>query len=277
MRNILVPTDFSKTAEDALIFASGLAKNEDAKLILLHIYDINYTSGYVSVNILTEELAELEEQSQEKLRSLNIIIANSGQIEHESISVKGDAIDGILKTIYEKDIDLIVMGTKGASGFTGAIFGSNTAEIIEKATCPVIAVPEGGSYTGIKKITYATSYLKSDIEGLKKVVEIASPLNAQINILHISGYEESPQADMAAMEKFKETVKSNIDFNNITFQTINGPDVEKALEDYINTNSTDMLVMSTHYRNFFDKIFDKSITKHVAHHTTIPLMTLHHK
>lgn len=276
MKNILVPTDFSKNAEYALLYAVELAKKENAKLILLHVYDINYASGYVPVNLINEELVELQTKSQSALKALSDKITNTGAVKPELISIKGDAVDEILNIISEKNIDIVIMGTKGATGFSGAVFGSNTAKVIEKAKCPVIAVPDGVALLGIKKITYATSYFKSDIDGLNKVVEIAAPFNAQINILHISGYEESPEADITAMKKFKENVSGNIAYNNISFQIINGQNVEKVLEDYINADSTEMLVMSTHYRDFFDKIFGKSITKQVAHHTKIPLMTLHH-
>lgn len=277
MKNILVPTDFSKTAEHALEFAAELAKKENAKLILLHVYDINFTNGYVSSDILTEDLTELEAKSQMGLNALNAIIEKIGDIEHESVIVQGDAIDGILKIIHENDIDLVVMGTRGASGLKGAIFGSNTAQVIEKATCPVIAIPEGVLYKTIKKITYATCYLKSDIEGIKKVVEIAEPYNAQINVLHITNENESPKVATADMKAFMEKVNDKIGYSNISFQLLEGASVEKTLEKYVNDNSTCMLVMSTHYRDFFDKIFGKSITQQVAYHIQIPLMTLHHR
>jgi nucleotide-binding universal stress UspA family protein len=149
--------------------------------------------------------------------------------------------------------------------------------VIEKATCPVIAVPEGVLYQKIKKITYATSYFSSDINGIKKVVEIAEPFKAQLNVLHITiDGEGSPGSDKKAMESFKDLVTKNVAYNNISFQIISGQSVENTLEKYVDKESTDMLVMSTHYRDFFDKIFGRSVTKQLAYHIKIPLMTLHH-
>jgi len=95
------------------------------------------------------------------------------------------AVDFILETIDKKKPDLVVMGTTGASGLKEMIIGSNTSTIVEKAKCPVIAVPEKKIFSAIKSITYATNYNLTDIYALEKLVEIAKLFHAKITLLHV--------------------------------------------------------------------------------------------
>ena len=276
MKNILVPTDFSKNAENAFLYAIEIAKKENAKLILLHTYDINYTNAYVPLNLILEEFETLKKDSKRGLDELCYKIVQIGNINYEAISRKGETVETIINVIKEKDIDMVIMGTKGASGLAGAIFGTNTAKVIEKVKCPVIAVPSGVVPEPIKKITYATSYESNDIDGLKKAVELAEVFNAQVNVLHISDYTDSPEMEKMEMKKFMNDVNKKIHYNNMSFQLLNGSSVELVLDKYISDNSTSMLVMSTHHRDFFDRIFGRSLTRQMAYHTKVPLMALHY-
>ena len=204
-----------------------------------------------------------------------MVIEHAGKIKYECVSLQDLAVDGILSIAEEKEVDLIIMGTKGAKGLTEIIMGSNTASVIEKAKCPVIAIPKGVRFKQIKKITYASDYHKSDIGALKKLLEIAKPFNAQINILHVSSIELEKEKDL--MKKFMAEVNDKIDYFNLSFQILGGDDVEKELENYLQEDNCDLLVMATHHRDLMDRIFGKSFTKKMAFHTKIPLMAFHYK
>jgi len=277
MKTILVPTDFSKNASYALNYAIELAKQENAKLILLHAYHIDYTNSYVPANLIEKEIQEAEQKSNAHLKTLTTKVTHAGNIKCEYISTQDFAVDAILSTIKEKNIDLVVMGTKGASGLTEVIFGSNTAKVIEKATCPVIAVPENALFKTIKKITYASDYHNSDMEALKKVLELAKPFKAQLNVLHITEKKHLTGDEKQKMQKFMDEVQKKIKYNNLSFQVLHGEDIEQKLEEYLEDESTDLLVMSTHHRNLLDKLFNTSITKKLAFHTKVPLMAFHYK
>ncbi len=277
MKTILVPTDFSKNASHALNYAIELAKHENAKLILLHAFHIDYANSYVPVNLIEKEMQEVEQKSDTQLKSLYTKVAHAGNIKCEYISRQDLAVDAILTLIKEKNVDLVVMGTKGASGLAEVIFGSNTARVIEKAACPVIAVPEEASFKTIKKITYATDYHNSDIEAMARVLDLAKPFNAQINVLHITDEAHLTDSEKQKMQKFRDELQKNIEYNNLSFQILHGENIEQKLEEYLEDDTTDLLVMSTHHRNLFDKLFNTSITKKLAFHTKVPLMAFHYK
>lgn len=276
MKTILVPTDFSLNADNALYYAIDLAKRSHFKLLLLHAYQVNYPNPYVPLDYLVEEKGNALKDSDNQLKSTAQKISHAGHLEYEYLSVEDAPVDAILKIIKEKEIDLVVMGTKGDSNLANNIFGSNAAKVLEKATCPVMAIPQDSSFKDIKKFTYATAYNYSDVYALKKVVEMAKLFNAQVNVLHILDNSKSLDKEKELMKNFMDEVNRKIQYSNMSFQLLEGKNVEDALEEYIVSDSTSILVMSTHHRDFFDKLFGKSITKHMAYHTSIPLMAFHH-
>jgi nucleotide-binding universal stress UspA family protein len=277
MKTILVPTDFSKNAENALFYAIELAKKEKSKIILLHTYLINYPVSYTSVDLIMEEKKEALEYSEHQLKAESMKITHAGEIAYEYISEESTPIDAILKVAKERKVDLIIMGTKGESNLANAIFGSNTAAVIEKAPCAVIAVPLEASFKAIKKITYATAYNHSDLFALIKVVEMAKLFGAQVNVLHIieTSKLESEREEKQKMKSFMNDANNSADYNNMSYQLLEGESVEEALEKYLDEDSTGMLVLSTHHRGFFRRLFGTSITKYMAYHSTVPLMAFH--
>ncbi|MGZ5211967.1 MAG: universal stress protein [Kaistella sp.] len=277
MKTILVPTDFSKNAENALYYAINLAKKEKSKIILLHTYLIDYPVSYTSVDLIEKQKKDALEHSDQLLEKESMKIVYAGEIAYEWISDENSTIDAILKIIKEREIDLVIMGTKGESNLANVIFGSNAAAVIEKAPCAVIAVPEEASFKTIKKITYATAYNHSDLYPLKKVVEMAKLYNAEVNVLHIieTSNLESLKEEKEKMKSFENDSNNAINYHNISYQMLQGDTVEDALEEYLNKESTGMLVLSTHHRGFLKRLFSKSITKHMAYHSTVPMMAFH--
>ncbi|HEX7415358.1 MAG TPA: universal stress protein [Bacteroidia bacterium] len=278
MKKILVPTDFSKGADSAIKFAMALAKKEKAKIVLIHAFDISKIIPYMfTPSLMIEKDIKANEQSANiKLRATCYIIRES-KIECEYINKEGSAISVILETIKESKPDLVIMGTKGASGIKEILMGSQTASIIEKAKCPVIAVPENATFKGIKKIMYATDYNKNDIKALQEVVEIATLFNARITVLHVSDEEFYPFNEKAYLTDFKNKVEKRIKYKKITYKLAFGKHLTNVIEKQIQKASANLLAMSTRHRNLIEKIFDGSVTKKMAFHTRFPLMVFHHK
>lgn len=268
MKKILVPTDYSENAANALNYAIEMAKAQPASILLLHIYHPSLASAAAGEDAVQKEHLT-------KLKQLQNKIAHAGSINVE-LSVRMDlAVDGILKVAEEKEADLIVMGTKGAGGLEGLLLGSNTTRIIEKAHCPVIAVPAGASFVLPKRITYACNYSDSEPETIKKLIGWAAPLNAQVNILHV--YPGDLEKAKGEMKEFKRGLESHINYTNLSFELISGNDVVERLEEYLHKENTDLLVLSTHARDLRDKIFGSSFTRKLATHIHVPLMAYHYK
>lgn len=276
MKSILVPTDFSETAANALNYAIELAKKEQARLILLHVYHIEPAMSYIDMPVPDAEMETLEEKWLNKLRTLQTKVAHaSAGLKTELVARLDLAVDGIVKEAEERNADLIVMGSTGVSGLKEIFLGSNAARVIERAHCPVIAVPAEASYQHLKKIAYACNYRDIDIEAIQKLIEIAQPFQAQINVLHI--YEDEEAKAREDMRKFISEADKKILYSNISYELLGGEDVQGKLEEYLKSQATDLLVLSTHQRDLRDKLFGRSIAQKLVYHTKVPVMAFHYK
>lgn len=273
MKTILVPTDFSENANNALHYAIKLAKKEKAKIILLHAFHFTYVYPEMPLQFLTEQIKTAEQLASNQLKLLCKKVEKSGECEF--INQESLPVDLILDTIKKKKPDLVVMSTTGASGLKKIFMGSITAKIVEKATCPVIAVPEKTEFSPIKNITYATDYYMSDINALSKIVEIAKLFNAKITMLHVCYDMLTHDTEEEYMSTFKSKVENDIQYSNMAYKLVYGDNLIDVLEDYIKNESPDLISMSTHYRNLFEKLFDANSTKKMTYHTKVPFLAFH--
>lgn len=220
----------------------------------------------------------LKEEAELNLKVLEQKLKYSGLPSYECLVEEGFASDIILNHANSEKPEMIVMGDKGKTGAASMAFGSVSLKIIEKANCPVVAIPAVfNPGNAIKKITYATDYHKSNLNHIQKAVDLARASGAQLNILHICDSIIGADEEITLMQNFKEKVENVTTYFNLSFQIIHGFNIVQRLEEYLESESTDMLMMATHYRSFFDHLFGKSITRTVSRHATIPVVVFHYQ
>lgn len=268
MNTILIPTDFSSAAINAMNYALDLAAKEESKVILLHV---------IPEQTLKKNTEESIAAANEELISLHSQIAESKKIGCERVLLKGEVEKEILRVAEERKPDLVVIGMRGEGEGLSRVIGRTARKIIENAKCPVMAIPEKASFKEINNITYATDYHQSDMEALNKLTEMAGPFNANIKLLHIANNDQASDSGADLLEKFRKKVVKTTGYKNFSCRFLPGRNIQKELEEYARHDSTDLLVMSTHHRSIIDRIFGKSITKQVTFHTSVPLLVFHHK
>jgi nucleotide-binding universal stress UspA family protein len=276
MKTILVPTDFSSGSENALYYAIEMAKKTHAKIILFHATHLNASEYLVPFDVLTLEHEKAQKNSELKLKQELLKIAHSGNIEYEYIDTDEEVISGISHAIENNKVDMVIMGTKSAGGLLNELFGSNTSNVIQKTNVPIIAVPEKHISREIKKITYATAFYSTDVKAIKRIVELAKLFRAQVNVLHVIPEDKNYAQEKDLMRNFMEEVNRKVNYYNLSFQLLGGKSISDCLENYLKSNDTNIMVMSTQQRNFFERLFQKSMTRKIALHTDVPLMAIHH-
>jgi nucleotide-binding universal stress UspA family protein len=271
MKTIILPTDGSKNAEHAMRYAMKLHSGQNVRFIIFQSIDIAaYGADLPVVNVIgTEEVEENLKRSTEGLRK---------EFAHEpfTFEIKA-ALGGLAPCLDElaedEDASLIVMGTKGASGLLGAVIGSNAADVISNASCPVIAVPEETELKRPSRILFAT-----DNKGLSSpeittpMLEIAKSSNATVQLLHVLDEGHTIELDEAIAGLQLEKLLKDIPHD---YLFLANSDKALAIERHANDNGIDMLVTVPRRNNFFDAIFHRSVTRKLALHTKVPLLVMH--
>jgi nucleotide-binding universal stress UspA family protein len=276
MKQILFTTDFSDTAHNAFIYALKFADSFDADLLILHVYDLPIVET-PPLPESTLEIFDVVEMNQfesfrDELPGLHAIAEQKGlgHIRMRNILLYGDLTYNINKVCEDEGVDLVVMGTKGASGLKETFLGSKTASVIANTTVPVLAIPADADYKKIKSIAFTTQYKDKDNEALRKALDIAAKFDASLHCLYIKNDDDPEDIDERINEWKIYYRDEKIDFFNIS-----GDHIEQTILDFIDNQHTDLLVMRTHKRNFFESLFHRSLTKKMAYHSNVPLLVFH--
>ena len=276
MKTILYATDYSKNSAAALKYAHALSTQLDSRLVITHVFDYPTVLGTKG---LDEPFPHLEESAFKMHRSKledfckeHLVGEYDAPNVHLETVENKSVIKGILSKADEYHAHLIVVGMKGASGIREIIMGSIAKQLIEKAPCPVMAIPADTSHMAIKKIVYATDFMEEDVHAIQKLVEIAEPLGAEIKVVHISTKEE--YAGDLQMIWFKNTLKERVTYPKIDFQLLFSETVFDSLRIYLGDVGADLMVMlEREKQGFFKKWFHQDLVKKMESYGRVPLMS----
>lgn len=277
MKKILLPTDFSKNALNAIDYALQLFKNETCAFFILNTYTpiiYNYEYQLNADQYMMEAVDLVKKNSEEKLNELVTTLKkkyNSSKHKFRTISSFNILSDEVIELTDKHDLDLVVMGTKGASKDKETLFGSNTIHVIKKAKCPVLAIPESFDFEAPREILFPTDYkIDYQLKALKPLVEIANMYNPRVNILHVyDGYELSEDQE-------QNKLKLNDYFNKTAhlFHNVSNQYITDAIKKFQLRAKINLLVMMNHGHSFFEKLFSKSAIYQIVLHLNIPLLVI---
>ncbi|TAF66934.1 MAG: universal stress protein [Cytophagales bacterium] len=282
MKKILVPTDFSDNASAAMRYALQLNEKMSAEIIFMHALDPLMRTDLPKAEY-EKEVEHYKKEAQNQLiaqiRAVFTQLGRAADAENAKFVVRSEdnAIQDILQTATDLAIDLIIMGTVGATGLKKLLFGSNTTQIIRRATCPVLSVPANYDFQPIHKIGYASD-LTQPLPELRSVLPFASLLGATIEVFHV--YPVYPQyVDVKTFdnEGVLQEWKKDLQYDKINLHfvhTENDNDVDAGIELYRQSYKPDCMAMFRHDRNFFDTLLDISFTDNYAFQPSVPLLSL---
>ena len=275
MKKILFPTDFSKTANNAFVYALEMAKFIKAELIVLHVYDLPPVSyeGYPTYVADVYESIELSnfENFKDQVPLLRKIAEehNLDSIPMSHVLEQGDLIGVMKRLVKDEKIDLIVMGTSGATGLKELFLGSNAGTVIEKIPILSLTVPNKAKFDKIKKIGLTTRYSRKDKIALKQVLDFARQVDAKVKCLFVRTFDSNIKQSL--IDKWKH------DFKNepVEFFIIPSEDVKGIIADFLIQKDIDVLAMLSYKHNFFQNLLGKSLIKTFAFESDVPILALH--
>lgn len=278
MKQLLVPTDFSHCASNAVDFAVQSAKLLPGEVLLLHTYELsgNLYTDYMGVNKEFNE--SMVRDAYEKLMKCKAGIMKKEGVDVKAVFYRGTLKDGIDETVANEKTDLIVMGTTGASGLDEKIWGSKTAGIIGHSKIPVLAIPKGYNWKRPERVLIATNHFEKDPAMLDFVFEMAGQYKAGVHTIVFSDTDDDLPEKMInhgnQISVYEKLLKAKYPKLSLHTENLFGIEFEESIEKYASENDMDMLVMFTYHRSYWDRIFHPSITKRMSYHTHIPLLAI---
>lgn len=275
---ILFTTDFSNASENAFVYALKLADKLKASITVVHVYEIlqfhTWVEGSMNMREVNETITMGEfERFKEEIELLKRI-AKENQLDtievNYSLKESDYVVDALITEAEDAQVDLIVMGTSGATGLKEIFFGSVASKVMERASCPVFVVPDTANYRGIEKVGLTLEYKPGELELIEKALSIARRLGGRLHCLHVDVYD--PEKMKVKVLEYKEAFRHEPD---ISFHTHYELDVEKGILEFMKFNLIDIVVMQVHHRSMLKEMFSYSIAKRIAYHSDIPLLALH--
>lgn len=276
MKHILLPTDFSNNSWNAIKYALQLFKDLECTFHLLHVYTpIIYQVQYFEVPTnqasLIDEIKESSNtQLDNQLDKMNSEFKNEQHTFHKISSF--NTLENEVAALYQKKVfNFIVMGTKGASGITEVLFGSNTVHIIKNAKCPVLAIPNNFSFEYPREILFPSDYeIDFKKELIQPIINIASIFNARIDILNASyGYDLSEK-----QEQNKKRLELHFKNNTHLFHSVSNKSVSEAISNFQVKTRVNLLVMINNKHSFFENLFFTSKINKIGFHLNIPFLVI---
>lgn len=275
METIVIPTDFSPAANNAVDYAVELSKFFNAKIVLVNAYPIppiNY-----EVNFSIDAVSLLKEISDEKLlQSKNEIHKKHGwNIDVECVSEMGSPYEVIEEISKKVNADLVVLGIVGQAGNVKEyIIGSTAIKVARRLETPTFIIPETLKYHRIHKISFACDMDKTEETDLVYVAKFFSKVfDAELEVINVTEFEEEITAEKSTTFLFVEDTLKSV--NHKTLTVAGDKTVSKELEEYFKDHATDVIMLSPKKHNLFYHLFNRSVTHNLAFHSGMPILAIH--
>ena len=276
MKNILIPTDFSSNADHAIAYAINIFKCERANFYFLHAYADEVYGPFHNLDKETfEKQRQIHSKSSEnkltKLVNDTKTKTHNPMHKYEMISSFESLVDALNNVADSKNIDLIIMGTRGATANSKITFGSNTVQVFKYVKCPVLAVPDHYDYSQPKKILFPSNYMLPYKRRELKLLDIlAGEFKAEVHSLYISDFED---LSLRQLDN-KKFLEESLPHARLSFVRTTVDNRAKAILAYINENKMDLLVMVNSRHSFLEDMLYQSTIDEIGLSPTIPFLVM---
>lgn len=271
-RILLYPTDFSACSTNALPYVKAIAKATMAEVKIVHSLDLAAVYATQIAPSDTQLLIQsLEESSSKKLEEIKKNLQKES-IPCSSELVTGSEINWLPTIIKQIKPYLVVMGTTGSGEVENRIFGSLTHKIISHVESPVLAVPAKAEYKGIHNVVFATDFKESDVNHIQFVIDLTKKYYPDLKVVHVAHGVFQEKTEEIFLRDFEDKLYVNVNYPKMTTHLLYSDDVEERLNSLVKESKSDLMVLVSTKRTFFERIFNHSLTKQMVYHSDTPLL-----
>lgn len=276
MRKIVIPSDFSPNAFNALKYAVELFREDDCEFYLLHAFaeEVYDDEDALTAETIEEVKTNLKEKYEKRLQEkVDKILKNSQNPKHtfKTVAPFGYLIDEINELVNKVKADLVVMGTRGKTNNAQLTFGSNTLQVIKYVQSPVLSIPENYKFRELHNLLFPTNFmLPYQSSELKLVSDIGKSFNSNIHMLYISKF--NPES-LRQKENLK-LISEHFDIDKIKFHVVDGENREEVITQQEEELNIDLLVMVNSRYTYLESILFESTIDKISLYPQIPFMIL---
>lgn len=276
MKRILVPVDFSPTSVKAFKYAADIALHTSASITLYHLYTPEKSTTLGMFQNVREYNRQLEVNALKKLQRLKKkVLDNSFDGSVTTLVGRTPVVNNVLGFAEDNEMDMIVMGTQGASGLKKITVGSVAAKIIKNSSIPVLLVPEKFEWKQPENIVLTTDFKNLDKKTLRIVFELARVYDALVTIVNLTGpIDENNEAGKKKFNSWLLGIQEEFSDCRMQFRQIKTTSIIKTMENLQAEISCDLLVMIRRKLGVLERFFEKSFTRKMAHVTSQPLLVM---
>ncbi|CAM1342056.1 universal stress protein [Tenacibaculum aestuarii] len=273
MKNILIPYNFSEAAINALNYTKQLFKGVEATVYLLDVY-VSQPSELLSDEKNDKWFNEMDNEIEDELKYLlEVLNREESSFTYQSLVTSNSLTKAVTKTIEEKNIDVVVTGTKGAKSLEETFIGTNTMKMINAIdNCPLIVVPMNYKYKSIDQIVFSTNYKRLYAKKeLQFLINLSLLKKSGLEVVNLS--EETFLTENQQRNKVK--LRELLQDLNVTYKKIDWEGSEtQTIEKHIDETQSELLVLLNHKYNFFNRLLEENVIKKSAFHSKIPILIL---
>ena len=274
MKKIIVPIDFSEHSEYALETAAVLAKKYNAEILALHMLELSNALISNAENLQQEETVfylKLAEQKFNEFLNKDYLkdIKITPLVKHFKV------FSEVSEVAKQHDVDLIIMGSHGASGLKEVLVGSNTEKVVRHSGIPVLVVKENPILTDFENVVFASDFSEEAIKPYLYARRMFKALEAKMHLVYVNlpdnRFKSSTEIEKR-VANFLKAAEGNLDkMNQVAY--VNDYSIEKGVLNYSNVIGADLVAVATHGRTGLAHFFEGSISEDIANHSTLPVMT----
>lgn len=269
MKKIIVPTDFSVQAENALRVAADMARENGGEIFLLHLLDLPlHLANNASSNL--PEAVFFMKLAKEKFDNLTNSDFLHGVTVHGHVET-GATFTGIMDTVKRHQGDLIVMGSHGADGVKNMFVGSNTEKVVRNSEVPVLIVKERKKSLDVNNMVFATDLDPKSAGALKEASEFAKKTKCQLHLLYVNTPARFLTTGRA--EKMVTQYLKNIDVEPTDYTIYNDYSIEEGVFNYTKEIKGDIIGIANHGPKGISHFFNGSVSDDIVNHSALPVVT----
>ena len=281
MKKILIPTDFSDNSKNAIRYAIELLKDNPCHFFIIYVNiegsDFIEKPIYnFGTNIVVEKIPKEIDLKLKDLKDYITSISTDKKLHHFTlISERGNFLKSLREHVKKKEIELIVMGTKGASEIKEFFMGTRAGDVITKIKCDVLVVPDGANFNGFEQVVFPVDFeVTYDDITLRKIAELITSKKTEIKLLYVTKSEISL---IKQVKLHRDQLIQRIDTllaKPITFHRIIAKKVEEGIGIFAKSVDANLIVMISKNYGILQKLFLDTTVEEVSFDSNIPLLSL---